>query len=247
VIAAHVALLLTLSRVGPGATLQEPRAISVGLGDWPGAGAASAADFVPPSPAEASETASPEALPPDSPRDLAVAEPPPAEPPVDPRDAPDVLAAVHALIGEASSQAQAATAVGRVATAGSGGDACGLAALLSRKLQADADLRANLARLPRDARSVANAVMLWDGGWVTARTRDAEVALAGVRASLRAATAGVDVGCLEQAQAGPNLLTIVEDDIATVLVVGSGDWSWSDVLATPEPGSIAPSITPANF
>lgn len=245
----HLLVLLTLSRVGSGGVAPDVTVVSVGLVTWPGPAVSVAA-----APAPLLAPAKAEPLPDASSRgniqaesvaaELTSGSPPPvfdvqAAEPVQPLD---VLAMVHALVNPTDNPPPAPATFAELLTlAGGAQDECRLGVVLAGRMQSDTSLSEHLVALPRDARSVANAVMLWDGGWVPARAPDAESAMAGVRAALRQAAVGLEAACLEEMQTGPNLLTVVIDKGATVLVVGSGAWRWSDVLETPETEKIAPS------
>jgi hypothetical protein len=59
-----------------------------------------------------------------------------------------------------------ATELAALTAGGGDGDSCGLAAGLQSALQGDNAVRAAVARIPREAKSVAGAIQLWDGRWV---------------------------------------------------------------------------------
>jgi hypothetical protein len=96
-----------------------------------------------------------------------------------------------------------------------------LAALLSEAP------RAALARIPDRRRSVAGAVMLWDGGWVrTGALAEARIAQP-IRAAVVQAVKAAGPACAAAPVAGPVLL-----------IVGSGTWRWADLAtdaAAPHP------------
>jgi len=105
---------------------------------------------------------------------------------------------------------------------------CALADGVQAALRADGP-RAALQRIPRQDRSAANAVMLWDGQWVRGGPlADAAVARP-IRAAIVEAVRAADRACAEASVTGPVLLIVPEGSGAAVLVVGSGVWRWSDV------------------
>ncbi len=112
--------------------------------------------------------------------------------------------------------------------AGAPDQPCNLTGTLSNVFAQSPEVRLGLNELPVSQRSVANAVMLWDGQWP-------EESLSGGKALLRAllvkAISAARPDCLTQANTGP-VLFFVPDDSATVIVaVGSGDWRWGDLLS----------------
>jgi hypothetical protein len=219
----HLGLAALLTRSDIRENVPEPPAISVELLGR-SAGAATRQAPSPDQDVPTTEVSASHALPPPAP--VVVTEAAPAATPT------DVLAHVQDLVGVTPPSTPALSPAATFTPTAAVPDEC--AVELMHKLQSDSRLFDHLAVLPRDARSVANAVMLWDGGWVAARSADAEPAMAGVRASMRAAASGASEACRLKVQTGPKLLTLSSGEGATVLVVGSGTWRLSDLLATPD-------------
>ena len=107
---------------------------------------------------------------------------------------------------------------------------CALADDVRAALEAEGP-RAALARIPAHRRSVAGAVMLWDGRWV----RDGALAEPTVARPIRRAVAdavrAADPACAAAPVTGPVVLILPEAAGSLVVVVGSGTWRWAD-LAT---------------
>lgn len=110
-----------------------------------------------------------------------------------------------------------------------GGGGCNLADYLRARLQADPRVLDGLARLPRQARSVANALMVWDGEWVEVSDGGSAISLM-IRANIESIVQSAPAPCREMEVTGPNFIILEDPRGATVLVVGSGAWRWSDLL-----------------
>ncbi|MBA3810959.1 MAG: hypothetical protein H0X27_04805 [Caulobacteraceae bacterium] len=110
-------------------------------------------------------------------------------------------------------------------------DPCQLAQTLQLALQADARIQGALALIPRDSRSVANAIMFWDGRWVAVNALGGEAALEPIREAIVQGLATAPPDCRERFNSGPILVTVEGPAGATVLVVGSGPWRVADLIA----------------
>lgn len=131
-----------------------------------------------------------------------------------------------------STTAPAAAASPRALAAG---ESCQLTQWIQAELQADPAVTTALASIPRGARSVANAIMLWDGAWIETRSITAtqidpirQAVVMGVRNAPRA--------CVDEEMRGPLLMAVNDPHGATMLAVGSGVWKWSQLLP---PGPLA--------
>ncbi len=116
------------------------------------------------------------------------------------------------------------------ASSGASGQTCQLTAWLQKALQADPQVQAALAEIPKPARSVANAIMLWDGGWVGPRL-DAAVGVATIRTAVISGVRSAPAACQAQIVRGPELIILTQGAGSTVLAIGSGEWRWGDLLA----------------
>jgi hypothetical protein len=97
-------------------------------------------------------------------------------------------------------------------------------------LQADAEVRSAVASIPREHRSISNGVMLWNGRWMNLGPSGGPI-----RAAIRDFVLAAPERCREEAVSGPSLLAIESSPESTILVLGSGLWRWSDLLAPNEP------------
>ncbi|CAN5443820.1 hypothetical protein BH10PSE5_BH10PSE5_12060 [soil metagenome] len=139
-------------------------------------------------------------------------------PPLDPTAEPDLL------------NGEVAISVATAASAAAG-QSCQLAGWLQQALQQDTGVQIALAKIPRPARSVSNALMLWDGQWVEAPAAATGIAL--IRGALRSGIQAAPETCRDEPMRGPVLITLVDDTGSTLLAVGSGEWRWADLLPTP--------------
>jgi hypothetical protein len=168
--------------------------------------------------------------PPSTPEPESEAPPPPLEsvlvdftlPPIDLTSDPEPVGEV------AASGASLA-----LAAAAASGTTCDLTEALRSVLQQDGRVRESLARLPRDARSVANALMLWDGRW-TDRAGGEVGDLSAVRSAIVRLVRTAPEPCQQELQRGPRLIPIVSGADTTLLAVGSGVWSWAQTLEGPQ-------------
>ena len=124
------------------------------------------------------------------------------------------------------------------AASAAAGQACELTQWLQKALQSDPQVQQALARIPRAGRSVANAIMLWDGAWVAPpATATADIAM--IRRAVIVGIGAAPPACRDQPTRGPELFTLADTFGTTVVVVGSGVWRWADLLRDdpPNPGS----------
>lgn len=119
---------------------------------------------------------------------------------------------------------------------GAAGETCAVGAWLQPALQGDPEVLAALGEMPRSARSVADALMLWDGVWVAPRPGAAR-AVAPIRAALISGVGAAPEACLAQVIRGPELITLENGATTTVLAIGSGEWKWGDLLSRQQAGS----------
>lgn len=104
---------------------------------------------------------------------------------------------------------------------------CDMVSGVEARMQADPAVLEALGALPPNARSVANAVMLWDGAWTLGPSPSA--ALVALDQGLERALTGAPPGCLDAQVLGPRLVTLRDSRGATLLVIGSGEWRWSQL------------------
>lgn len=169
--------------------------------------------------------------------------PRPASPDLDPDPAPqtppapDILSVVTGLLSSVIPTAEPvspphADAVGlAVATAAiaASGTTCKLGEWLQGALQQDDQVGVALAHIPRRSRSIANALMLWDGSWVEAPGAGAGLTV--IRSAILSGIESAPQPCRVELMSGPVLLTLNDPSGATLLAIGSGQWRWNDLLA----------------
>ncbi len=130
--------------------------------------------------------------------------PVPAEPVLPPQ--------VVALLAEASAQA----------------GACDLTAPVEAALRADPAIADAVATIPRDSRSVANAILLWNQDWL-APDEIGSGALPTIRDTIVATIEAATPECRNAVQTGPRFMPL-DDAGATIVVVGSDEWRWQDLV-----------------
>jgi len=121
-----------------------------------------------------------------------------------------------------------------------GGKACQILEALQSTLQTSEPVRRALALIPPRARSVANAVMLWDGRWQDETALGGPAAVAPVEQAVLQTISAAPPGCQSELVRGPRLITIGDTRNTTVLAFGSGEWRWGDLLAAAPVGVSAP-------
>lgn len=149
--------------------------------------------------------------------------------PVEPGAAEGLLAQLGARLAAGGSAGSMSAVLGDLSGSG---DGCRLGEALQAMLQDDAEVTAALSRIPREARSVANALMLWDGAWVEKRAFDGSDGLLPVRRAILAGVSTAPISCREQVISGPMFLAVNGQPGTTLLALGSGSWRWSDLLRT---------------
>lgn len=120
----------------------------------------------------------------------------------------------------------------QIATEGAldGAGSCNVADTIRAVLVADSLTQGALAAIPQSARTVANAVMLWDGHWVSRPLRAGGTGLDKLRAIIVDGIRTVPADCRTAAVGGPRLIVIPDGATTVVLAFGSGNWSWSELL-----------------
>jgi hypothetical protein len=127
------------------------------------------------------------------------------------------------------------------------GTTCDVAYTLERGFGDDPLLSAQLARIGPESRSVANAIMVWDGRWVELGGGAPDDALETLRRAIVEAVRAAPPECLTEELSGPRFIAVTRSDTTTVLVLGSGTWRWEQVLLEPStsapPGAPQPAMT----
>jgi hypothetical protein len=107
---------------------------------------------------------------------------------------------------------------------------CQVVADLEGRLALDPRVPPALARVPASARSVANALMVWDGRWASAGSLGGEAALAPLRDAIQAGIRLSPGRCLTEPVSGPRLIALPEGSGRVMLAIGSGAWRWAALL-----------------
>jgi hypothetical protein len=162
------------------------------------------------SPTETPKPRQPKPVPPKPPQPVVV------PPPVLPLPSPN--ATVVALLEQADAAAS--------------GGACDLTGPVQVALQNSEGVMKSLPYVPRDQRSVANAIMVWNAQWVTPDSNFQPAAFDAIRDVVAGTVAAASEECRLQPQGGPRLILLPGTSENIVLALGSGTWRWQDVLDT---------------
>lgn len=111
---------------------------------------------------------------------------------------------------------------------------CATFDLVSKSLTAEPAIAAALLATPRESRSIADAVVIWNAGWSNSASAPTDP-LGPARASIEQSLRSVPDNCLDEPVAGPRLVPIPEGDKTMFLAIGSGNWTWRQLLAEPDP------------
>ena len=127
---------------------------------------------------------------------------------------------------------------------------CALSVRTAESIAGDPAAMAELAALPPAYRTSADAVMLWNGEWLASAPGSvATPATPSLRRAVEQVIADASPDCRAAPMGGPQFLAIPEQGRTTTLVIGSGAWRWSDLLAPSAaclgnvPGSCLPQST----
>lgn len=107
---------------------------------------------------------------------------------------------------------------------------CALAENVEAALRSDPRVGRAIARIPVAARSVSNALLLWDGAWATPASIGGTAALVPIRAAVEAQVRAAPAPCRDEAVVGPRLVVVPGSDRPIVLAFGSGRWRWAEIL-----------------
>lgn len=117
------------------------------------------------------------------------------------------------------------------ASSGPEGEACAIAAAIQADLLLDVPAQTEIAAIPFDARSVANAIVLWVG-----TPEHVRPVLPATDAVILRRLQSVPEQCLDLDQPGPDFIYTTVDNRTISIAVGSGRWRWRtyfDLLSTP--------------
>lgn len=165
-----------------------------------------------------------------------------------PGDAPalDVLAMVEQITGASAASVELSEpATARPTTeqlramlaarpGGNGG--CSIETLVEENLRGDVAVQTSLALVPREALSVSHAIQLWDGEWTPILTPAGQDVSLAIRSAVGTVIEAAPARCRNQPVQGPRFFIVpARDGGVTVLVMGSGDWRWRDLLPPRKP------------
>jgi hypothetical protein len=159
---------------------------------------------------------------------IPIAPPAKARPLVKPPTVPPPLVELPIPLPQPSVPAPIAVAA-ELEAVPSGG--CDLTDVVQVALRESPTAHAAIEALPVKDRSVANAVMIWDGNWVQMTSPTARDALTTIRQIVAQTIAAATPDCRSQLQAGPRLIAIPGQTDVT-LALGSGRWRWDDLATT---------------
>jgi hypothetical protein len=123
-----------------------------------------------------------------------------------------------------ASAATAGSGQGSGQGSGSGGGACDMTRRLQAALRKDRLVQAAAAGAHK-----GRPILVWNGDWVRHGVQDG-AGLAAVREAMMWEIGFAPPACRAQAVHGLVLLSLNDSPNAARLVVGGGDWRWSDLL-----------------
>ena len=145
----------------------------------------------------------------------------PTRPVVDNTDGPPAQAPAGAFGPSEADLAQATTA-----ESGPKGGTCNMARLLQTALRADPRVQTAIRRSPA---ATGRPLVVWHGDWIRS-AGESGGGLAGLREVMSVEIAFAPKACQNQPMHGLVLLTLSDGPGAPRLVVGGGEWRWSDLL-----------------
>jgi hypothetical protein len=110
------------------------------------------------------------------------------------------------------------------------GTTCDISETLARAFNGNEIVKSELARIGPGSRSVANAIMFWDGGWVELPKSAPPEAIEKLRRAIIEGVKAAPPECLTQDVAGPRFIAVTGNGPTMMLVLGSGAWRWEQLL-----------------
>ncbi len=111
---------------------------------------------------------------------------------------------------------------------------CATFDLVVKSLTAEPTVVAGVVSTPPERRSIAGAVVIWNAGWSDTASAPGEP-LGPARVVIEQNLRSVPDMCLDEPVAGPRLVPIPEGDRTMFLAIGSGNWTWRQLLTDPDP------------
>lgn len=109
------------------------------------------------------------------------------------------------------------------------GGGCETLANVSMAINGDPLATAGILSAPRELQTITGAVVVWNAGW-SLGTRGPDEPLQAVRRVIESTLRAVDSACLEEQVAGPRLVAVPNGDSSMFVVLGSGLWTWRQLL-----------------
>ena len=121
------------------------------------------------------------------------------------------------------------------------GSGCSVASAVGAALIADERAMEELAALPAEVRSDADAVMLWNGSWLGIAPEaqqlvpqpQTQTQIPELKRVVTNTVLALPLECQGVETAGPQLIPSPEPGRTTMVVIGSGVWRWSDLIELP--------------
>jgi hypothetical protein len=117
------------------------------------------------------------------------------------------------------------------------GTTCDVAETLARAFSQNDFVKAELARIGPQSRSISNAIMFWDGSWVDLPGNAPADAVATLRRAIVQGVEAAPAECRAEDVIGPRFIFVSGEGPTMMLVLGSGAWRWEQLLAEPAPES----------
>jgi hypothetical protein len=113
------------------------------------------------------------------------------------------------------------------------GSSCDVAETLARAFSESEVVKAELARIGPQSRSISNAIMFWDGGWVNLPGNAPADAVETLRRAIVEGVQAAPPECRVEDISGPRFIFVSGEGPTMMLVLGSGAWRWDQLLAEP--------------
>jgi len=117
--------------------------------------------------------------------------------------------------------------------AAAAGSACSPVGALEAAVQANTQIMAEFSRVPRSAKPVADTLMVWNGRWLPIAAPGFVSTSDALRRTITGIVRALAPDCLAQPLRGPRLLLVSDQAGTTVVALGSGSWTWADLLRDP--------------
>ncbi len=115
------------------------------------------------------------------------------------------------------------------------GSSCAPLDAVANALLIDPAAMAAVRTAPRESRSISDAIVIWNAGWSEFATAP-EDPLVAVRIMVERTLTALPPACIEPVVTGPRLLLVPVGEGTRLLVFGSGQWAWNQMLPGPSSG-----------